>query len=321
MRVLVTGATTPLGVAIVQGLLDNPRVGYVLAVGLEPDAMPASCTHERLSYRAVDLTRSRAAHDLLFGTARDLGIDTVIHGAQHRSSRATGREVHAVNVEATRQLVLECERHPTIRRFVHRSVGDVYAIRATEPNLIDEDVPLELAPGAPQWIRDRVEADLTVCAHLGRPSLSIAVLRCAEVLAWGTGSQLWDYLLSRVCFRPLGFDPMINVMSEEDYVHATVLAAESEATGVFNIAGADTLPLSTIARLAARTCVPLPGPLLAPAYGLRSRTIGREFRYDLNMRRFHFGGILDGTRAARELGYRPATPLWPDVSAARAALN
>lgn len=311
MKVLVTGATTPLGVAIVEGLLAESRVDHVFAVGLERDAGPDRFGHERFTYQAIDLTRSRAVHDLLFGPARALGIDTVIHGAQHRSARDTGPAVHHLNVETTRQLVLEAAGHPTIRHFVHRSAGEVYAIRTAEPNLLDEDVPLELDPAAPQWVRDRVEADVTVCSQLASATLSIAVLRCAEVLAEATGSQLWDYLCSRVCFRPLGFDPMINILSVEDYARAVVLAASSRATGVFNIGGADTLPLSTLIRLAGRRDVALPGPLLSPAYWLRTRALGLEFRYDLNMRRFHFGGMLDGTRAERVLGYRPCHSLWP----------
>lgn len=313
MKVLVTGATTPLGVEIVQQLLANPSVGHVLAVGLEPDAVPATCQRSRFTYQAIDLTRSRAVHDLLFGVGRELGIDTVIHGALHRSVRASGRDVHALNVEATRQLVLESARHPTIRRFIHRSAAEVYAVQSSEPNLLDEDVPLELDPAAPQWVRDRVEADVTVCAQIGRGPLSIAVLRSAEVLAEGAGSQLWDYLQSRVCFRPLGFDPMINLLSVEDYARAVTFAAGLRASGVFNIAGADTLPLSAITRRFGRRGIAIPGPLLAPVYQLRRWTIGREFRYDLNRRRFHFGGVMDGTRAARELGYRPACSLWPDV--------
>ena len=36
---------------------------------------------------------------------------------------------------------------------------------------------------------------------------------------------------------------------------------------------------------------------------------GFDFRYDVNLRRFHFGGVLDGTRAQRELGYTPKTPV------------
>lgn len=318
MKVLVTGATTPLGGAIVEALLGESQVDHVLAIGLERDAFRQRLGHDRFTYEAMDLTRSRAVHDLLFGPARALGIDTVIHGAQHRRARDTGRAVHKLNVEATRQLVLTAARHPTIRRFVHRSAGEVYAIRTAEPNLLDEDVPLELAPSAPQWVRDRVEADVTVCSQLASPTLSVAVLRCAEVLAEGTGSQLWDYLRSRVCFRPLGFDPMINLLSIEDYARAVVLAASAPGTGVFNIGGFDNLPLSSLIRLAGRRDVALPGPLLSPAYWLRTRSLGLDFRYDLNMQRFHFGGMLDGTRAERVLGYRPSHSLWPAERSAAA---
>ena len=62
----------------------------------------------------------------------------------------------------------------------------------------------------------------------------------------------------------------------------------------------------------------MPGPLLSPLYRLRTWTVGFDFRYDLNLRRFHFGGVLDGSRAARELGYTPSHPLpWRDLAAVR----
>lgn len=309
MKVLVTGATAPVGLAIIDALRVDPGVELVLACGLE--ATPPERLRARgIVYHACDLGRARACHDLLYGDARDLAIDTVIHGPLHRSARDAGRRVHAVNVEATRQLVLGSEHHPTIKRFVYRSVADVYAVRSTEPNLLDEDAPLELDPAMPQWTRDRLEADLVASTRFGRSQLAIAVLRCAEVLARDTGSQLWDYLQTRVCLRPLGFDPMINVLSLPDLAHAMVRAARSKATGIFNIPGADTLPLSGIIARAHRLDVPVPGPLLAPLYQLRARTVGLEFRYDLNMRRFHFGGILDGTRAREILGYAPAFSIW-----------
>jgi UDP-glucose 4-epimerase len=318
VRVLVTGATSRLGSALVDELLASSKVEHVLAVGSEP--VPAQLPPEspRLSYREIDLGRSRSIHDLLFGTARQLAIDAVVHLAPHQRARGSRRRLRAIHVEATRELLLLCERHPTIRRFVHRGTGDVYAVRLTEPNLLDEDQPLELDGAGPTWLRDRVEADLTACARIGTSSVRIAVLRCAEVLAPGTGSQLWDYLQSRVCLRPLGFDPMINVLSVADAVRAVVLALESEGQGVFNIPGADTLPLSRIARRFGRAGVPIPGPLLAPLYRLRAGTIGLEFRYDVNMRRFHFGGVLDGSRARAQLGYEPRHRLtWPGQGSAQ----
>jgi hypothetical protein len=81
---------------------------------------------------------------------------------------------------------------------------------------------------------------------------------------------------------------------------------------VFNIAGRDTLPLSSAITASRRASLPVPGPLMTPLYGLRRWLAGFEFRYDANVRRFHFGGVLDGTRARRVLGFEAVTPVtWP----------
>jgi len=305
MRALVTGATTPLGRALVEQLVSSHDCALVLAVGHEPE--PDAAWRTGVLYRSIDLTRGRSVHDLIRGEAAEHRIDTVVHMAQHRATQDRGRNVHAQNVTATRELVSACNEHPTIRRFVYRSFAEVYALEHATPDLLDEEAALDFDPAAPQWLRDRVEADLTVCAHLGG-SLQIAVLRCAEVLAADSGSQLWDYLSSRVCLRPLGFDPMLNVLSLEDAVAAIAAAARSTHTGVFNIPGADTLPLSRAIAESGRLDVPVPGPFLAPLYGLRRWVTGFEFRYDLNLRRFHFGGVMDGTRARHLLGYVPGRP-------------
>jgi UDP-glucose 4-epimerase len=320
VNVLVTGATTPLGRAIIDRLLACRKVGHVVAVGAEHWGPGLPSDGARFHYEQVDLTRPRSVHDLLYGPARSCGIDTVLHGVLHRAVGDRGQRVHAINVDATRLLVQACTRHPEVRRFVLRSGSEVYALRADEPNLLDEDHPLAFDAGAPQWLRDRVEADLVTCAQigtsgLGTSGLAIAVLRCAEILAPGTGSQLWDYLGSRICLRPLGFDPMINVLSVDDALDAIVRALGSDARGVFNIPGFDTLPLSSLIALAGRRDVPVPGPLLAPLYRLRTRTVGFQFRYDLNAPRFHIGGILDGARARAALGYQPRHPIASPLAA------
>lgn len=313
MRVLITGATTPLGATLVERLLANPSVELVLATGREHEAPSAD---PKLLYRSIDLTRPRGVHDLVWDDARRLRIDAVVHGMQHRSAHDTGSRVHAQNVLAARELVLACKDHPTIRRFVYRSFAEVYALGHTTADLIDEEASLDFEPTSPQWVRDRVEADLMMCSHFASP-LRIAVLRCAEILAPECGSQLWDYLCSRVCLRPLGYDPMINVLSVDDAAAALVAALQSDEIGVFNIRGADTLPLSRAIAESHRLDVPIPGPLLSPLYDLRRRIAGFEFRYDMNVRRFHFGGMLDGSRARALLGYESTTPVhWPTGPAA-----
>jgi len=303
MRVMVTGASTPLAAALIEHLCHLPDVDLVLAVG---DAWPTA--HHHLHFHYVDLTKPRAVHDLIWGEARELGIDAIVHGIQHRCARDRGLRVHRQNVDSTRELILACADHPTIRRLVYRSFAEVYSLRHTTSDLLDEDAPLDFDPVAPQWLRDRVEADVTACAHLGG-RLSIAILRCAEFFAPHSGSQLWDYLSSRVCLRPLGFDPMLNLLSIDDGVAAFTAALHRGTTGVFNIAGYDTLPLSRAIARTGRIDVPMPGPLMDPLYRLRRAIAGFDFRYDMNVRRFHFGGVVDGTRARTQLGYAPSHPV------------
>ncbi|MFI5309359.1 MAG: hypothetical protein ACHQ53_18535, partial [Polyangiales bacterium] len=262
-----------------------------------------------VSYVAADLGQHHDVRELLLGRALELGIDTVVHGpSQQGDIDAAGRSFER-DVEATRHLLALAEEQPRITRFVLRSFSDVYRIERDQPALIDEDHALDLSAGAPELTRSHVEADLTTCAKIGQSRLQIAVLRCSEILAPGLQSPLYDYLGSRLCLRPLGYDPMLNLLSLGDATDALRLAAFSHARGVLNVPGCDTLPLSDVVHLCGRWGLPLPGPLLDPLYGLRARAIGGRFRYAADRERLHYGAILDGKRARAALGYEPHSPL------------
>lgn len=310
--VLVTGISTPIGERLVRELLDDSRVSHVVGMGDTPVEQLPLKPGSRLSLFEVDLVRERQTHAVLFGPAKKLEVRVVVHTAMHRSARAEGDRVHALNVEGTRNLLSLCERHPTIRRLVVRSAAEVYNVQRDLPVLIGEDHPLNMQPNAPQWVRDRLEADLTICARMGLSPVQMTVLRMAEALAPGTGSQLYDYLESPVCLRPAGFDPMMNLLTIHDSAIALLRAVHSEAQGVFNIPGADTLPLSACIRRWGRLGIPIPGAWMTPLYRWRRRFSGHDFRYGMNRRRFHYSGVLDGSRAREVLGYVPSHPVeWP----------
>lgn len=308
--VLVTGSDTTVGEWLVRALLEDPLVEHVIAVGSRNLAEALPLTHSaRLTWLSVELTRERKVRDLLFGPARDLGVEVVVHTAMNASAFEEGSRIHQQNVEATRALLHLCERHPTIRRFVLRSYAEIYQVQADLPVLIAEDHPLNLQPSAPQFVRDRVEADLHACVRMGLSPLQILVLRCAEILAPGTGSQLFDYLESPVCFRPMGYDPMLNVLSLRDATRALYLATRGHHQGVFNVPGYDTLPLSLAITKWGRIGVSVPGAWMTPLYRWRQRLRGHDFRYGMNRRRFHYSGVLDGRRARELLGYVPDHPV------------
>ena len=309
---MVTGAGAPIGEALVRSLLDDSRIGHVLAITGHPVASFPVPPSRRLTVEQVDMSRSRRLHRLLFSTARDLRISVVIHTAMHLSATDEGERVHAYNVESIRHLLALCERHPTIKRLVLRSASAVYQVQRDLPVLIGEDHPLNMAGQAPQWVRDRIEADLSACVRMGMGPLEILVLRMAEALSPGTGSQVYDYLQSPVCLQPAGFDPMINLMTTKDAVAALKSAIHSSEQGVFNIPGADTLPLSTAIKRWGRIGLPAIDSILTPLYRLRRRMTGHDFRYGMNRRWFIYSGVLDGRRAREVLGYVPRHPIsWP----------
>jgi UDP-glucose 4-epimerase len=303
--VLVTGATQPLGYRLLEKLVDA-GVEPLLGAGLEPSGE----VPDGVAYVQVDLSRSRATRSLMQGAVREREVSTIVHLAFHRAPHA--RRSRKLHVDATRLLLRMAEDQPSVTRFVMRSHAEVYATPINRPDLVREDQPVNLSRGVPQWVHERVEADVNVCTRMGMADLDVAVLRCAEILAPNVGSQLYDYLESRVCLRPMGFDPMLNLLSLEDTSEAFLLAARNAQSGVFNIPGADTLPLSRCVERWGRSDVPVPGPMLGPLYRMRSRLKRTAFQYDLNRWRFHFNGMLDGTRAREVLGYQPQHPIdWP----------
>jgi nucleoside-diphosphate-sugar epimerase len=311
--VLVTGGTTPLGIRLSRALLEQNVAEEVLCAGAESSQEIARLlAGSRVRYVRCDLTRSRSLREMLFGPVAESGVEAVVHLATHRLAGEEGERVHALNVETLHDLLHLCGRVPTLRRFVYRSFAEVYRVRHQESTVMDEDHPMETSPHAPQWLRDRVEADREVCSALGVSRLQIFVMRCAECFAPGMGSQLWDYTRSKLCLRPLGFDPMLNLITLDDLVRAHVLALAAPEQGVYNVPGLDTLPLSEAVALCGGASVPAPEPILAPLYALRRLSLGFDFRYDLARARFHLGGVLDGSKAREKLGYRPATGIgWP----------
>jgi len=319
ISVLVTGVASPLGERLVRSFLADTRVGHVLTCAHLPRSQALTLPESRrLTYLQVDLTRSRRVRELVFGPARDLGVEVVVHLAQHRRVHVSGRKAHKLNVEALRAILDLTDRHPTIRRVIVKSYAAVYKVGLDLPVRVTENHPLDLSPGAAQYVRDRVEADLTACARMGLSRAEIVVLRCAEALAPGTGSQLYDLLKAPVVFRPFGFDPMVNVATMDDLVVALERATHGSGEGVFNIPGYDTLPLTEAIRKWGRPQVPAPGAVIQPLYELRHRLLGTDFSYGMNRRRMHYGLVLDGSRAREELGYVPCHPVdWPVGGPAR----
>ena len=77
------------------------------------------------------------------------------------------------------------------------------------------------------------------------------------------------------------------------------------ASGVFNVAGHEAVPLSVLGRWTRRPCIPLPGPLLRAASAAAAQLGNERLQTALAGPHLRYGMSLDTRRAARALGFAP----------------
>jgi UDP-glucose 4-epimerase len=105
-----------------------------------------------------------------------------------------------------------------------------------------------------------------------------------------------------------GFDPMVQLIHEEDAARAMALALRPGVRGVYNVVGPGELPLSAVLRELGRQPLPIPHLVARPI-------LDKLFQWRLasfpsnELDHLQFLCTVDGSRAERELGFRPSYTL------------
>ncbi|MHB8418456.1 MAG: NAD-dependent epimerase/dehydratase family protein [Myxococcales bacterium] len=255
MRVLVAGISGKLGRKTALRLRDE---GHEVA-GLDrrpwPDA-PAG-----LQVHAIDV-RKRPAEEVF----RRFRPEAVVHLATMAQLSLHTEEQLRQNLGSTRAVFDACHRH-RVRRAIFVGRHTFYGAAADAPLYHTEDEPpLEVASFPA--LADLVAADLYAGSAFWRfPEMATAVLRLCYTLGPSRRGILAGLLQGRLVPAVLGFDPLFQILHEDDATAAIALAVRQEIRGVFNVAGPPPLPMSLIARLAGRRLVALPGPILRRVLG------------------------------------------------------
>lgn len=296
-KFLVTGATTPLGRALCRRLA---TAGEVFGVRAPADPLPD--VDQSLACVA-DLTHHADVRALIAGVIATESIDTVIHLGAAAPAAGPSAERLAIS---TKLLLDGIEQASCVRSFVLRSTALIYRMRHDDPLVIADQHALDFSPGIAPLRRDWLEADVTAGQRMLNAACSVSVLRLAPLIADGAGDGVYEYLHLDPCYRPLGFDPMLNVLSLDDATDALARAAERAPRGVFNVAGADILPFSELAMRVGARCWPVPGVTIEPLCALRGVP---ERRYRGLGGLLHHGLVIDGRAAAGALGFVAQHPL------------
>jgi UDP-glucose 4-epimerase len=259
MRVLITGISSNLGRLVARLALAHDHE----VIGL--DRRPWPDAPRAIEMKAADLTK-RAAEEVF----RARRPDAVVHLATVTHARIDADERYRINLGGTRAVFDLADRYGVSSCiFVGRHT--FYGAAADAPLYHTEtDAPLAVAT-FPE-LADLVAADLFAAAALWRvPHVRTIVLRICYTIGPSKKGTLAAFLSPRRVPMVLGYDPLFQVMHEDDAAQAILWAATASVDeglkGVFNVAGPQPLPLSTVIQLSGRTPLRLPEPLFPWAFG------------------------------------------------------
>jgi UDP-glucose 4-epimerase len=299
--------TAPRPTVAITGISGN--LGRALARHLAPTA--ALIGIDRRPYRddgtgvehwQVDRRKARVEEP--FAARR---IDALVHMGVVHDRGLLSTEVHDLNVAGTQRLLDLCKRHG-VKKVVVLSSANVYGPAPDNSSFLREETPM-LASARRGDMRDLVEIDLYAQSFLWRhPEIETVVLRPVNVVGPTVRNAPTRYLRGERPFTALGFDPMMQLIHEEDVCRAIALGLGPGVRGVFNVVGPGELPLSAILRELGREPVPVPHFLLRPLL----RWIGEERAGAFpagEVDHLLYACTVDGSRAARELGWAPSRTL------------
>lgn len=304
MKIVLTGISGRLGRRVAQRLaLDHEVIGI--------DRRPCPGLADSIKHYQVDIRR-RSAEDIF----RTEDIDAVVHMGVVHNFRIPSEKLYTRNVIGTETLLNYASKYK-VKMFVLLSSGDVYGPSPANSHFISEDAPLMASQRFPE-IRTLVAVDRTVQSFFWRHhDIETMILRPAHIVGPHVRNAPSNYFRLRVIPTLMGFDPMVQLIHEDDVLRTIQIAMKPGIRGVFNLAGTDPVPLSKILKILGKPVLPVPHPLM-------TSFLERMWKYRLTsfpapeLDHIRFNTVLDVRRAREELNFRSERSLYEILEPFRA---
>jgi len=289
--VAITGIAGNLGKALASMLHTETQI-----VGI--DRRPFREKPKDVAHYQVDIRKRKLGE--VFRRHR---IEALIHVGIMHDPRIPFSEAHSFNILGSHKVFELCVQHG-VKKVVVLSSANVYGPLPENSNFLTEETPL-MAADRYSDVRDLIELDMYAQSFLWKhPEIETVVLRPVHIVGPTVRNAPSNYLRLERPITVLGFDPMIQLIHVDDVCRAIVLALRPGVRGVYNVTGPGEVPLSTILKELGRKPVPVPHflvrTLLRRAFEARLTSFPPE-----EVDHLQYLCAVDGSRAARDLGYAP----------------
>lgn len=292
--VLVTGIADYWGRRVAAQLVTNPNLRVIGVDRTIPDKLPAG----------LDFVQADIRNPLLVELLRTEQVDTVCHLA-FMDSRRRNESNFDYNVMGTVKVFGACAE-AGVQKIVHRSSTTVYGAQPTNPAFLTEATPLH---GSREYgnTRDLIEIE-EFCHGFRRqmPHIALTTLRFANIVGATSETPFAKLLNGRIAPMLLGFDPMMQMIHEDDVVAALIYSLYADVPGIYNVAATGLMPLTQILALTQTIPVPLLHPVAYWGAGVLRGTAFNPVRYlplELDYLRYRWVG--DTSHMTTELGFAP----------------
>lgn len=296
-RVLVTGVSRFLGGRLAQRLEQDPEIETIIGVDLEDPSVELERT---------EFVRADIRNPLILKVLNAAQIDTLVHASVIATpSRAGGRAMmKEINVIGTLQLLAAAQKSECLQKLVMKSTTAVYGSEPTDPAIFTEEMAPRSQPRT-GYAKDAVEVE-NYARGFGRrrPDVTLTLLRFANFIGPLIDTPLTRYFQLPVMPTPMGFDPRIQFLHEDDAIEVLHRSVRGDHAGTFNVAGDGVLYLSQAIRMAGKAPMPILLPFANFVAGLIRRTNLVDFSPE-QIRFLLYGRVGDVSRLKEAFGFTP----------------
>ncbi len=293
--VLVTGVADYWGARVAARLASESSVHVI---GIDVKEPPEA--NEGLDFVQADV-RNPALTDFL----KAEGVQTVCH-LQFSEHAERNEAVFDLNVIGTMKLFNACEQ-AGVNKVVFRSSTAVYGAHPDNSAFLSEETPLR-GSFKYGYTRDWMEIEAFINGFRRESSqMAAIVLRFANIIGQEADTPMTRFLKQPSPTILLGFDPMIQMIHQDDVVEALAFAALNNVPDVCNIGAEDPMPLSRVLRLARKIPTHIFHPIAYRTIETLRSTRIQPLRFaPIEWDYLRYPWVADLGRMREELGFLPA---------------
>jgi len=222
--------------------------------------------------------------------------ERVLHLGRVGNLKESSGKRFDLNVIGSQKIMNLCAQHG-VKRLVVLSTFHIYGAHAANHIPIAEDEPVRAGMDFPQL--DNM-AGTWVYQH---PATSVCVLRPTNVIGPHLHNTMSELLRQPRIPRLLGYDPMTQLIHEDDLSDAILRAAQTDVRGVFNVAGQTAVPWATVIALAGARPIHVPSTLAH----LAARFVTTAPSYLLDFLKYPC--VVTDVRLREALDWKPDVPI------------